>query len=455
MIEWAAEYRPLLATFVGVAALLVMILRYRMNAFVALILVSILSAVGAGLSPDAAYDAVTKGVGGTLGFIAVVIGLGAVFGVLLEASGAVQALAGKLSKGGDPGQARWTLSAVGLIAAIPVFFDVALIVLAPIVFALSRVSGRAPLVFGLPLLAGLATAHAFIPPTPGPLAVTQIIGADLGLVTLLGVPIGIITVIVSGPLLSGLLDRAGWIPAGRAPSLMETGEDAPAPPVPGRLSAGAAGALIILPLLLILVGTAAKYLPDGTLGKMALLLIGHPFAALIIACGATLHFVRPNTDEQRADMRARLGRALEPAGAVVLVTGAGGAFKQVLVETGAGVQLAASVAAVGLTPLLAGYILALVVRVAQGSATVAMVTAAGLTAPLVELASISAVDQALVVIAIAAGASALSHVNDSGFWLVSRVFNINEAETLATWTVTTTVLSVTGGVAALLLSVLL
>ncbi len=207
-----AEYRPLIATIFGVAALLALILRVKMNAFAALLLIAILSAIAAGLAPEAAFDTVTRGMGGTLGFIAIVIGLGALFGAILEATGGVAALAEALTRNAKPGGGQWRMGGLGLIAAIPVFFDVALIILAPLVLALARRTGRPALAFGLPVIAGLATAHSFIPPTPGPIAIAELIGADLGLVILFGCVVGFFAMAASGPFYARFLERTDRMP---------------------------------------------------------------------------------------------------------------------------------------------------------------------------------------------------------------------------------------------------
>jgi len=442
------EFRPLLATVFGVIALLVLILRARMNAFIALILVSIFSAIAAGLAPEAAFDTITRGMGGTLGFIAIVIGLGALFGAILESTGGVSALADAMVKNAKPGGGRWRMGGLGLLAATPVFFDVALIILAPLVLAMSKRTGRAALAFGLPLLAGLTAAHSFIPPTPGPMAIAELIGADLGLVILFGSIIGFAAMAVGGVFYSAFLERSGRMPVGEM--ALATHQDSET--IEPRAGAARLTAIIIVsPLLLILMGTLAQRLLDEGLLRDVFTLVGHPFTALLLACGAAYQLLRSPNPAAMARVKAGIARALEPTGAIILVTGAGGAFKQVLVDSGAGGQLAEAAQGVGMTPLVAGYVLALLVRVAQGSATVAMITAAGLVAPLTAAAHLSQPQLALVAIAVAAGASALSHVNDSGFWLVNRIFGLTERDTFLTWTATTTLLSITGFVLAGLL----
>ncbi len=449
-MEFVVEYRALIATLAGICALLVLLLRARLHAFAALLLVAILSALAAGMAPKLAFDTVQKGMGGTLGFIAPVIGLGALFGAILEASGAVQALARRVSEMASVGKQRWAMGGLGVIAATPVFFDVALIILMPFIAALSSRTGRLTLVFGLPLCAGLAVGHAFIPPTPGPIAIAELIGADLGWVILFGGLTGLISVAIAGPLLSWALERHEMLP-GHVAVRSELNEERSDPP---RVSFGIAAALIALPLILILFGTLGQLVLSAGFLKDAVAVVGHPFSALLIASGLTYIVLVPRSDTGRNRMKETITRAFEPTGVVILVTGAGGAFKQVLVDTGAGAQLAEGILSFGLSPILAGFALALLVRLAQGSATVAMITAAGLAAPIVAAAGLSAPELGLVTIAIAAGASGFSHVNDSGFWLVGRLFEINEAETLRTWTISTGLIAVTGLISVLFLSLL-
>jgi gluconate transporter len=459
-----AEFQPLIATICGVAALLILILWARMNAFVALLLVAIFSAIAGGMTPEAALDTVSTGMGGTLGFIAIIIGLGALFGAFLEASGGVASLASRLLEGRSVGSARWVMALTGLLASIPVFFDVALIILAPLVFAASARLGRPAMSLGLPLLAGLAVAHAFIPPTPGPIAVAQIVGADLGWVIGFGLITGAVAVAAAGPLYTAFLDRSSAMPVGDLARPLDA--TTPGSPQDAATAAPAFGAsrtalLIALPLVLILGGTLAKAMigPEaegaGLLVRHVFTLVGHPFMALIIACGAGYWSFQGASAAQKARLTHAVSKALEPTGAVILVTGAGGAFKQVLVETGAGGQLAEAALGLGLTPIVAAYLLTLLVRVAQGSATVAMITGAGLVAPFAQSSGASQPELALIVLACAAGASALSHVNDSGFWLVGRIFGLTPKETLKTWTASVTVASLAGFAAILVLAAFL
>lgn len=449
MIE---DTQALWVTAGAVAVLLFLVLKLRMSAFLALLVTSLAAALGAGMSPADAIETVKNGMGGTLGFIAIVVGLGSFFGALLQAGGGVEALADTLLKRARPAAIPLTLGILGLIVAVPVFFDVALIILAPMVFGLASRLQKPSIYLGLPLLAGLATAHAFVPPTPGPMAVADLLSADIGLVALFGAIAGLPAVLVAGPVWAKFADARGWLPqsaeAGMAPQQATSSDSA------STNLGGIALVVILLPLVMILAGTFAP-LVFGHSGIAAFLgFAGHPFVALLACTGIAYALFRPADPEARVAFRKSCERALEPAGAVILVTGAGGAFKQVLVDTGAGSVLASTILDVGLIPVAAGFLLALLVRVAQGSATVAMITAAGLTAPIVEAAALPAAQTALTVVAIAAGASAMSHVNDSGFWLVSRYFGLSTADTLKSWTVSSTLVGFVGFFVALVLSLI-
>jgi Gnt-I system low-affinity gluconate transporter len=360
-------------------------------------------------------------------------------GALLEFAGGVRAIAGSLLARAGAERAGWALSGTGLLVGVAVFFDVAFVILVPLIRPLCASSGRHPMYFATPLMAGLLVGHAFIPPTPGPIAVAELLRADLGWVIVMGLACGIPATIVAGPLLARRY--RSW------PALPPTSSSAAArPDDDGKVSIRLGEALfaILLPLALIVGNTVGqRVLPEGGL-RTTLEFIGHPFIALLLAClYAYLAFgVGRRVPAKR--LQEIMTRSLEPAGVVVLVTGAGGVFKQVLIDSGVGDLLGAYFSQQAIPPILLAFALASLIRIAQGSATVAMITAAGLTAPILQHLMLSPAQTALVVIAIAAGASVVSHVNDSGFWLVNRYLNQTEAETLKSWTVISTVAGVTG-----------
>lgn len=449
VLQTIDAWRPLIATALAVAGLLFLILVRNVHPFVALTGASLAAGLAAGLEPDAVLTSVRDGFAGVLGFIAVIVGLGALLGVYLEVSGGATALARAIIGKRRPGTSSIAMGFVGIVIAIPVFFDVGLILLFPLVQALARKAGKPALYFGLPLLAGLAAAHAFVPPTPGPVAVAEILGADIGLVIIVGLITAIPAVLIAGPAYAHYAMGRGWIGSGA--ELIDGVTQPNSDVYPDQGLAFRALVAILLPIALIVIAALSKTLEFES---KWVTFIGHPFVALMAGCALAAWVLKPSDEAGKAQLKDGLMRAFEPTAVILLVTGAGGAFKQVLVDTSAGEMLAKGLLSFGLTPLIAGFVLAAAVRIAQGSATVAMLTAAGLSAPLAMEAGLTPWGLALTVIAIASGASVVSHVNDSGFWLVSRYFGTDVSTTLKTWTVTSTLVGAIGFLMVLLLALL-
>lgn len=430
----------LIAIGAGIAVLLILILKFRIQAFISLLIASIVVGIIAGMEPLTIVETIQEGMGSTLGFVAVVIGLGAMFGAILEHSGGAEAVAAFLLKHFKEKGTSWALMLTGFFIAIPVFFDVAFIILVPMIYSLQRKSKKSLLLYGIPLLAGLAVTHAFIPPTPGPVAVADILDADLGWVIVFGFIVGIPTAIVSGPLFGKYIAKRIHIDA---PELIENinREDS------SRPSVGMIFAIIGLPIFLIVCNTVLTspigegWVSDGV--KNWTQLIGHPFFALILANLIAWYLLGVRRGTTRKALQTITEKSLAPAGIIILLTGAGGVFKEMLIETGAGTMLADYFKEVGLGIFAVAFIVAALVRMLQGSATVAMITAAGVTASVLT-GDAGAMQKALLVIAIASGASILSHVNDSGFWLVSKYLGMTEKQTFRSWTVMTTILALVG-----------
>lgn len=443
MIEW----QLIKAVGLGIALLLVLILYFRLQAFLALLISSIAVGLIAGQAPEAIMTTVKNGMGGTLGFVATVVGLGAMFGAILEHSGGAKAIANSMIR--QMGERRAPLAMVisGFVIAIPVFFDVAFIILIPVIYALQRRTGKSLLLYAIPLLAGLAITHAFIPPTPGPIAVAEIVGANLGWVILCGLIVGIPTALVSGLWFGKFIaDRLHIAAPASEEEPQEAGE---LPPVGLMLG------MIAIPILLILANTLlnSPLLDNWTSPSKPKLqslfqLIGHPFSALIIANLLAWYFLGIRRGMDKNTLFDISTKSMAPAGTIILLTGAGGVFKQMLIDTGTGKMLAESMAEAGIPIIIFAFLSAAIIRVIQGSATVAMITGAGMVAPLLATAAFSPIQLALIVIAIASGASIFSHVNDSGFWLVSQYLGLSEKETFRSWSVMTTVLALTGFVLA-------
>jgi len=434
----------LLAVLAGIALLLILILVVRLHAFVALLITSVTVGLLAGMDGAQIANTIQQGMGSTLGFVATVVGLGAMFGSILEASGGAQAIAKSIISQTHTQRAPWAMMITGYIISIPVFFDVGFIILIPLIYGLQRQSGKSILTYAIPLLAGLAVTHAFVPPTPGPVAVAEILEVDLGMVILIGLITGFPAAVVGGILWGRYISPRIFA---TAPNEHEEIPEVNLPSVWLLVS------LIVVPLALIIANTLVQSLPESEAQHIVILkntfnLIGHPFAALIIANLLSWYLLGIRRGMSREKLLQITTRSLTPVGMIILLIGAGGVFKQVLVDTGSGEMLAASMTSLGIPVFLFAFITAALIRILQGSATVAMITSAGLTAPLLTGMGLSELHLACVVIAIASGATFMSHVNDSGFWLVKQYLGLTEKQTFRSWTVMTMLIGITGLIGA-------
>ena len=436
----------------AVLLLLFMVLKLKVSAFIALLLVSIFVGIATGMPLSAITLSIQEGMASTLGFVATVVGLGAIFGQMLESSGGAESLGNYLLKKFGKDRAPWAMAITGFIVAIPVFFDVGFIILVPIIYALSRDTKRSLLYYAIPLLAGLAVTHSFIPPTPGPVAVADIINAQLGWVILLGFILGIPTTIIAGPLFGKYISKKIHLepPFGMDEPQQEFS--------PGNYPSFRSIVIIIaIPLFLILLNTFTTVAVSNEIVRQSIWteiveFIGHPFSALIIATLIATYFLCIKRGMGKQKVLELSTKALGPAGIIILITGAGGVLKQVLIDSGIGLTMAESMMNSPLPPILLAWLIAAAVRITQGSSTVAMITAASLISPIIGEFALSEPHRALVVISIASGATILSHVNDSGFWLVGKYLGMNEKQTLQSWTVMETIISVCGLVFTLLAS---
>ena len=442
------DYNLIIAVIVGIIVLLVLILKFRIQAFLSLLICSIVVGLIAGMPPLDIISTMKEGMGNTLGFVAIVIGLGAMFGAILEHSGGAESLANYLLKVFGEKNTSLALTLTGFFIAIPVFFDVAFIILIPLIYSLQRKTKKSLLLYAIPLLAGLAITHSFIPPTPGPIAVADILKADLGWVILCGFIAGIPTAIVCGPIFAKYIAKKIHINAPELKTDNVVDQNYP--------SVGTIFTIIGIPIFLIVTNTFLNspifddfQLPSFL--RKSMQMIGNPFSALIIANFIAWYVLGIKRGFSKEKLLKITTKSMEPAGVIILLTGAGGVFKQMLVNTGSGEMLANYFSNSGLNILLFAFIIAAIIRILQGSATVAMITAAGITAPLL-IETIGELDKALLVIAIASGASIMSHVNDSGFWLVSKYLGLTENETFKSWTVMTTILALVGFISVSIIS---
>lgn len=435
----------------SIVLLLVLVMKARLHAVVSLILVSMVAGLFSGMSPENIAVTIQKGMGGTLGFVAVVVALGAMFGKVMEATGALDRIAHTLLNKFGTKNANWALTFTGFICALPLFFDVAVVLLIGVAFAVVRRGGGSVVKIGIALLAGIATCQAFLIPAPGPILVASQLGADFGYMILFGLLASIPAMILGGPIFGAIIAKQVHVELPVHAQLNEGDREGEGTP-----TFILAIALIGLPLLMIGLKTiAARFVDPASAMHNWLEFIGHPFTAIMVACLAAFHFLGTKRGISRDRIMHICGSALQPAGIIILVTGAGGVFKQVLVDSGVGAALGNMLAGSGLPVVVLAFILAAAVRVIQGSATVAMLTACGLIIPMLEPLALNGAQLAAVTIAIGGGSIVLSHVNDSGFWLANRYLGLTEKQTLQTWTVMETIIGTTGGIVAVIISLFL
>jgi GntP family gluconate:H+ symporter len=473
----------------GIALLLVLVIRVRLEPFVSLLLVSAGVALAAGIPLAKIVPDMEAGMGKVLAHVAPIVGLGAMLGKMLELSGGAQAIADRLLRvfGGE--RAPLALGLTGLIFGIPVFFDVGVIVLAPVVYSAAMRGRKGMLYYALPLAGGLAIVHGLLPPHPGPVAAAGLLNVSMGMIILFGAICAVPAWILGGYLYSRWIanrihvpipdyiaeefhdeyaDRYGdEYPEGQRPvgELEEpTGGTATAvatavatrpdvrPQAP-RVELGTTLGIILLPIALILLQTFSSILisDENNPVREVLGFVGAPLTALLIAVLVSFYVLGVRRGWSREHLVTVAESALRPVGMILLVVGAGGVFGSVLVASGVGKVLADSLTSTGLPLIVLAFAIALALRIAQGSATVAIVATTGIIAGLVAQAHLSQPVLALIVVAMGAGATATSHINDAGYWLVSRFFGISEKDTLKSWTVMGTIMGCTAfGVAAAL-----
>lgn len=463
----------------GIALLLLLIIRGKMQAFYALLVTSIVVGIAAGLplTTIAATDetperlgviqAIVAGAGGTLGSVALLVALGAILGKLIELSGGGRALADAFTRALGAKRVGIALTAAAAILAIPVFFDAGFIILIPIVYAFSKVAGLDPVKLGLPVAGIMLAVHVAVPLHPGIVGGAAILGADVGWLTILSLAVSVPLAVVSY-LVAKWMNRRTYamLPAtrvmfdafGSSSSDASLGLERNDADVDGARTPGSATVLllILLPLALIMVGTAiAPAFEPGSVAHGLLSMVGQPVFALLVAIGAAMVVLGRVRGWSSARVGEIMESALPPAAVIILVTGAGAGFGRVLTETGIGGATADLLAGTGMPILVLGFLIALILRAAQGSATVAITTSAGLLAAPIAAMDVGTIHLALFALAIAYGALGLSHVNDSGFWVVTRYLGLSVKDGLRTWTVLTTVLGLLGfGIVALLWVVL-
>jgi GntP family gluconate:H+ symporter len=445
-VSTAGDVQLVIAALAGIAAIVILISLAKLHPFLSLAIGSLVVGVLANLGPTGSVASFSKGFGATMAGVGILVALGAMFGKLLADSGAADRIVDTLVGRSNPATLPWTMGLVGAIIGLPMFFEIGLVLLIPVIILVSQRSGQSVIRIAIPTLAGLSAMHGLVPPHPGPLVAISALGANLGLTLAFGVLIAIPTVIISGPLFAIVAARN--VPL-ETPRLFGAAKDAneKRTQYENQPSFRASITAILLPVALMLARAISEIVAPGSKALLpsALHVLGDPMIALGITVLAGVWLFRMN----RVDMSHSLEGSLAPIAGILLIVGAGGGFKQVLVDTGIGNVIANLIAHSSLPVMFLAWLVAVLVRVATGSATVATVTAAGILAPVA--AHLPPAQGALMVLAIGSGSLFLSHLNDAGFWLVKSYFNMDIGQTLKTWTAMECLISVCGLAGVLIL----
>lgn len=438
--------RLIIAAIIGLAILLVLIIKFKVHAMLSILIGAVAIGLIAGMPFDEIVTAVDDGIGNTLKGIALLVGLGSMFGAILEASGGAQTLAVTMVKRFGDEKAAWALGITGLVISIPVFFDAGLIILIPLAFSLAKKTNKSSLFYAIPLLAGLAVGHAFIPPTPGPVLVATMLNVELGWVILVGIICGFFAMIVAGPIWGSICGKKYFVPI---PEQVANQEEMDESKLPGFATVVT---IIMIPLVLIILKSVAGVVPALQGVQPVLNFLGQPFVALLLATLAAMFLLGTRHGYTLPELEKILTKSLEPTGLILLVTACGGVLRYILQYSGLGEVIGNAVASVNLPIVIVAFLVAALVRICVGSATVAMTMAAGIIAAMPEVAGLSPMYLACVVAAVAGGATVCSHFNDSGFWLVRSLLGLDEKTTLKTWTIMETLVGGTGFIVALIIS---
>ena len=431
----------LLYALAAVISLILLIARFKWHPFVALIVVSLSMGLVAGMPPSAAVKSFQDGVGTTLGFIAVVVALGTMLGKMMAESGAATRIATTLIEVFGESRVHWALMIVAFIVGIPVFFQVGFVLLIPLVFTIARRTGLSLIKIGIPLVAGLSVVHGMLPPHPAAMLAVTAYKADVGRTILYGLLVGLPTAALAGPIFATWISPRIVLPADNPMAAQLEGASGGSPQE--MPSFGISLFTVLIPVILIVLASVGDAALDAasSIGS-AVHFIGNPIVALLIALLFSFWSLSRARHFTRAEIMKFCNDCLAPTATILLVIGAGGGFNQVLVQSGVGRAIAEVAIGSHASPLILAWIVAALIRVATGSATVAMTTAAGIVAPIA--AATPGIHPELLVLATGAGALMLSHVNDAGFWLIKEFFNMTVPQTLKTWTVAETIIGVAG-----------
>ncbi|MEJ5928717.1 gluconate:H+ symporter [Corynebacterium sp. H128] len=442
----APSSQLIFAACLGIAVIILLISWAKIHPFLSLMLGSATLALTAGIPLTKTFTSFSSGLGSTVGGVGVLIALGAIIGALLVSSGGADEIVDTFLDRTSVGKLPWIMAVLAFIIGIPLFFEVGLVLLIPVVLLVARRTKIPVVLLGIPALAGLSALHGLVPPHPGPLIAIDALKANLGLTLGFGLLVSIPTVIISGPIAAKIMVK--WVPI-QAPDTFDAKH---AIPREARPSFTTALSVILMPVVLMLANTVAETTgvePKSLIGT-ALGFVGSPLVALLITTLYAMVVLGLLTGKNLKEVSDLVGGSFAPIAGILLIVGAGGGFKQTLVDSGVAKVIGAWIQGAPLSPLVAGWLVAVAIRLATGSATVSTITTAGIMAP-VAAAGMTDTHIALLVLAIGAGSVFLSHVNDAGFWLVKEYFGMTIGETFKTWSLMETVLSIVGLLSVLLL----
>ena len=440
------ETQLILAALGGIAAIVLLIVWLKVHPFLSLMAGAGVMAIAAGVPYIDLFKSFTSGLGSTVAGVGLLIILGSIIGTLLISSGGADVIVDTIMSRTPVKRLPWAMALIAFVVGIPLFFEVGVVILIPVVMFAARRAKLPVVLLGIPALAGLSALHGLVPPHPGPLIAIDALGANLGLTLGFGLLVAIPCVIISGPILGRMM--AKWVPIQAREDFL--GGDGPAPGAK-RPSFGTALTIVLLPVVLMLARTLVEMLDQQETGfGQAIVFVGTPLIALSITTVAAMFLLGFLLSQTREQVGKLVGSSFGPIAGILLIVAAGGGFKQTLVDSGIADVIAKALSDAALPPLLAGWIVAVLIRLATGSATVATITASGIMAPLA--AGLSPTHAALMVLSIGAGSVFLSHVNDAGFWMVKEYFGMTVGETFKTWSLMETVLSVVGLGSVMLLS---
>ena len=437
---------PLLLVALGIILLLVLIIVFKINAFISFVIVSVLLGITEGMPAIDVVTSIQKGIGDTLGSLVMILGFGAMLGSLVAESGAAQKITSRLISLFGLKRIQWALVLAGFIVGIPMFYTVGFVVLIPLVFTLAASTGLPLIYVGIPMLASLSVTHGLLPPHPSPTAIAEMFDADIGKILLYGILLSIPVIIIAGPLFSKTIKNIKATPLKEFVNTRPLQDDE----IPGIWISLFT---TLLPVLLIGISSvAALIFSEQSIAGSILGFLGDPVMAMLISLLVAIYFLGIARGKKLNEIMDSLVKSISSITMIFLIIAGAGGFKQVLVDSGTSNNIAALFSHFALSPLLLGWIIAAMLRICVGSATVAGLTTAGIVLP---LATGGMVNKELLVLAIGAGSLIFSHVNDGGFWLFKEYFNLSVKDTFLTWTVMEVIISVTGLAGILLLNMIL